>query len=90
MSLRAHLQMTKLHHKLCFIKFLVITSEVIIIVPLAEARAILAGAVLAEAWFQPIKVVHQGLHHLVLHKLPTRSLHRGRMPLSYPSTSAHT
>ena len=44
--LRAHLQMTKLHHKLCFIKF-IITSEVIIKVPLAEAA--LAETVLAEA-----------------------------------------
>lgn len=97
MSLRARLQMTKLHHKLGFIKF-IITSEVIIIVPLAKAT--LAETTLAEptltktvptkARLKSIKVVYQGLHHLVLHQLPPWSLNCRWVPFPYPSTSAHT
>jgi len=94
-SLRARLQMTKLHHKLGIINF-IITSEVIIKVPLAEA--ILAEplltktvpCVLAEARLQPVQVVHQGLHHLVLHQLSSRRLDCCRVPFPYSSTSAHT
>jgi len=97
-SLRASLQMTKLHHKLCFIKF-IITSEVIVKVPLpkaALAKAALAEVVpaepaaLAEAGLQPVQVVDQGLHHLILHQLPARGLHCSRMSLPDSSTSAHT
>jgi len=94
-SLRARLQMTKLHHKLGFINF-IITSEVIIKVPLAEAilaEPLLAKTVpcvLAEARLQPVKVVHQGLHHLVLHQLSSRRLDCCRVPFPYSSTSAHT
>ena len=74
LPLRARLQMTKLHHKLGFINF-IITSEVIIKVPLAEP--LLAEAVppvLAEARLQPVQVVHQGLHHLILHQLSSGRL----------------
>jgi len=95
--LRASLQMTKLHHKLCFIKF-IITSEVIVKVPLAKAalaKAALAEAVptepaLTEARLQPVQVVDQWLHHLILHQLAARGLDCGRMPLPDSSTSAHT
>jgi len=90
MSLRARLQMTKLHHKLGFINF-IITSEVIIKVPLAEP--LLAEAVppvLAEARLQPVQVVHQGLHHLILHQLSSRRLDCCGVPFPYSSTSAHT
>lgn len=97
MSLRARLQMTKLHHKLGFIKF-IITSEVIIIVPLAEAtlaettlaEPTLAKTVPTKAWLKSIKVVYQGLHHLVLHQLPPWGLNCCWVPFPYPSTSAHT
>lgn len=93
MSLRARLQMTKLHHKLGFIKF-IITSEVIIIVPLAKAT--LAETTLAEptltktvptkARLKSIKVVYQGLHHLVFHQLPPWSLNCRWVPFPYPFT----
>ena len=77
--------MTKLHHKLGFINF-IITSEVIIKVPLAEAilaEPLLAKTVpcvLAEARLQPVQIVHQGLHHLVLHQLSSRRLDCCRVP----------
>ena len=83
--------MTKLHHKLGFIKF-IITSEVIIIVPLAKAT--LAETTLAEptltktvptkARLKSIKVVYQGLHHLVFHQLPPWSLNCRWVP--FPET----
>ena len=79
--MRARFQMTKLHHKLGFMKF-IITSEAIIIVPLAKttlAETTLAEPTLAKTaptkdWLKTIKVDYQGLHHLVLHQLPPWSL----------------
>ena len=73
--------MTKLHHKLGFMKF-IITSEAIIIVPLAKttlAETTLAEPTLAKTaptkdWLKTIKVDYQGLHHLVLRQLPPWSL----------------
>ena len=81
--------MTKLHHKLGFIKF-IITSEVIIIVPMAKAtlaKTTLAVPTLAKtaptkAWLNSIKVVYQGLRHLVLHQLPPWSLNCRWVPFS--------
>jgi len=78
---------TELHHKLGFIKFL-ITSEVIIKVPLAKTA--LTKTVPTETGFQPFKVVYQGLHHLVLYQLPPWSLDCRWMPFPYPSCSPHT
>ena len=81
--------MTKLHHELGFMNF-IITSEAIIIVPLAKttlAETTLAETTLAKTaptkdWLKSIKVVYQGLHQLVLNQLPSWSLHCCWVPFS--------
>ena len=76
--LRAQPQMTKLHHELGLITLVTITSEVIIQVP-PVCSVVSVGV--GPGRLQPVQVVYQRLHHLVLHELAARSLNRGWMSL---------
>ena len=76
--LRAQPQMTKLHHELGLITLVSITSEVIIEVP-AVFSVVSVGV--GPGRLQPVQVVNQRFHHLVLHKLSTWGLNRCWMSL---------
>ena len=76
--LRAQPEMTKLHHELGLITLVTITSEVIIQVP-AVCSVVAVGV--GPRRLQPVQVVYQRFHHLVLHELAARSLNRSWMSL---------
>ena len=78
--LRAQPQMTKLHHELGLVTLVSITSEVIIEVP-AVGSVVSVGVGVGPGRFQPVQVVDQRLHHLLLHELAARSLNRCWMSL---------
>jgi len=85
--------MAELQNKLGFVKF-IITSKVVIMISApssSPATLIEAGAgSFVEAWFKSLIVPDEGLHHLILHHMSSRGLHRGRVPFPYPSWSTHT
>ena len=76
--LRAQPEMTKLHHELGLITLVTITSEVIIQVP-PVCSVVSVGV--GPGRLQPVQVVDQRLHHLLLHELAARSLNRCWMSL---------
>ena len=76
--LRAQPEMTKLHHELGLITLVTITSEVIIEVP--PVGSVVSVGV-GPGRLQPVQVVDQRLHHLLLHELAARSLNRCWMSL---------
>jgi len=78
--------MTKLHHELGLITLVTITSEVIIQVP-AVCSVVAVGV--GPRRLQPVQVVYQRFHHLVLHELAARSLNRSWMSLPHSSGATH-
>lgn len=78
--------MTKLHHELGLITLVSITSEVIIEVP-AVFSVVSVGV--GPGRLQPVQVVNQRFHHLVLHKLSTWGLNRCWMSLPHSSGATH-
>jgi len=80
--------MTKLHHELGLVTLVSITSEVIIEVP-AVGSVVSVGVGVGPGRLQPVQVVDQRLHHLLLHELAARSLNRCWMSLPHSSGATH-